>query len=195
MSARQERIKSILKAAETIFLRHGFNDSSMDEIADMANLGKGTIYYYFKGKEEIFFTILEREANTIYKEMVKRVSGKKPLYKIIREVMFFYVEYFSKNPAFLRLFFPCIAGLIKIENKKQWEKYKRSYRKHLQFIRMIISKKIKEEGIPISSKALLSLINVIQIGIGLKLLEGKEKEAKDSMRIFLKIVNKPWRDE
>lgn len=190
MNRRQERVKRILRAAEIVFLRNGFNNSSMDEIADMANLGKGTIYYYFKGKEEIFFAILEREANKIYKEMVKRVSGKEPLYRIIREVMFFYIEYFSKNPAFLRLFFPCIAGLIKIENKKQWEKYKRSYGKHLQFIRMIISKKIKEERIPISSKGLLNFINVIQIGIGLKLLEGKEKEAKDSLRIFLKIVKK-----
>lgn len=190
MSIRQERVKRILKAAEMIFLRNGFNNSSMDEIANMANLGKGTIYYYFKGKEEIFFTILEREANTIYKEIVKRISGKEPLYKIIRKVMFFYVEYFSKKPAFLRLFFPCIAGLIKIENKKQWEKYKRSYGKHFQFIRMIISQKIKEERIPISSKGLLNFINVIQIGIGLKLLEGKEKEVKDFLRIFLKIVKK-----
>ncbi len=190
MDRKQERMKRILKAAELIFLRNGFNNASMDEIADLADLGKGTIYYYFKGKEEIFFVLIEREANKVYEEMVKRISEKKPLNRIIREVMSFYLEYFSKNPAFLRLFFPCIAGLIKIENKKQWGKYTKSYRKHLQFIKTIISKKIKEEGIPVSSKDLLSLINVIQIGIGLKLLEGKEKEAKDSLRIFLRAIKK-----
>ncbi len=190
MNRKKERIKEILNAAELIFLRNGFNNSSMDEIADSADLGKGTIYYYFRSKEEIFFAIIKKEADRVYKEIKKRVSKKKPLYRIVKEVMTFYLDYFSKNSAFLRLFFPCIAGLVKIENREILERYTKSYRKHLQFIKRIISLKIKEEKLSFSEKSLLNLINLIQIGIGLKLLEGKEKEARNSLNLLLKIFKK-----
>lgn len=190
MNKREERIKAILKAAEINFLRDGFTNSSMENIAEFANLGKGTIYYYFKSKEEIFFLLIEKEAKKVYEEIKKRISDDYPLYKIIERSLNFYFEYFSKNETFLRLFFPCIAGLVKIENKKLLERYTRSYRKHLQFIKKIITKKIKEDNIPFSAKTLLSLVNVVQIGIGLKLLEGKEDDAKKSLKLFLKIFKK-----
>ncbi len=190
MSKRLERVKAILKAAELTFLKNGFNNASVDEIADIADLGKGTIYYYFKSKDEIFLAIIKREADKVYEEIVKRVSKEKSLYEIVKEIISFYLEYFSKNQTFLRLFFPCIAGLIKIENKELLKEYTKSYWKHLKFIKKIISKKIEEEGKNFSLKSFLNMINVFQIGIGLKLLEGKEKEAKESLRLFLKIIKK-----
>jgi AcrR family transcriptional regulator len=190
MDKKKKRVKEILRAAELMFLMKGFNNSSMDEIADLANLGKGTIYYYFRSKDEIFLSIIKREADKVYEEIVKRVSKEKSLYEIVKEIISFYLEYFSKNQTFLRLFFPCIAGLIKIEKKELLKEYTKSYRKHLKFIKTIISKKIEEERKTFSLKSLLNLINVFQIGIGLKLLEGKEKEAKESLRLFLKIIKK-----
>jgi len=190
MNKKLERVRTILKAAELTFLKNGFNNASMDEIADLANLGKGTIYYYFRSKDEIFLSIIKREADKVYEEIVKRVSKEKSLYEIVKKIISFYLEYFSKNQTFLRLFFPCIAGLIKIEKKGLLKEYTKSYRKHLKFIKTIISKKIEEERKTFSLKSLLNLINVFQIGIGLKLLEGKEKEAKESLRLFLKIIKK-----
>jgi AcrR family transcriptional regulator len=190
MDKKKKRVKEILRAAELMFLMKGFNNSSMDEIADLANLGKGTIYYYFRSKDEIFLSIIKREADKVYEEIVKRVSKEKSLYEIVKEIISFYLEYFSKNQTFLRLFFPCIEGLIKIEKKELLKEYTKSYRKHLKFIKTIISKKIEEERKTFSLKSLLNLINVFQIGIGLKLLEGKEKEAKESLRLFLKIIKK-----
>jgi AcrR family transcriptional regulator len=190
MDKKKKRVKEILRAAELMFLMKGFNNSSMDEIADLANLGKGTIYYYFRSKDEIFLAIIKREADKVYEEIVKRVSKEKSLYEIVKEIISFYLEYFSKNQTFLRLFFPCIAGLIKIEKRELLKEYTKSYRKHLKFIKTIISKKIEEERKTFSLKSLLNLINVFQIGIGLKLLEGKEKEAKESLRLFLKIIKK-----
>lgn len=193
MKKREKRVEDILKAAEIIFLRDGFIHSSMDDIAEFANLGKGTIYYYFRSKEEIFFILIKREAEKVYKEIKRRISEENPLYRIVEESLNFYLEYFSKNETFLKLFFPCIAGLVRIENKKLLERYTRSYIRHHQFIKRIISKKIKEENLPFSAKKLLNLINTIQIGIGLKLLEGKEKEARESLKLFLEIFKENFR--
>lgn len=50
---RLSRIK-ILKAASEIFATKGFDSATINEIADKADLGVGTVYNYFKSKDEIF---------------------------------------------------------------------------------------------------------------------------------------------
>lgn len=51
---RQQRMESILDAAEQVFMDKGLKNSTIDEIAEKAELSKGTIYLYFKSKELIF---------------------------------------------------------------------------------------------------------------------------------------------
>jgi len=48
----------IIQAAEAVFSEHGFHRASMDEIALRANVAKGTLYYHFKSKSELFKTIV-----------------------------------------------------------------------------------------------------------------------------------------
>ncbi len=55
---KERRRKQILKAGEKIFLRRGVDNTTMEEIARSCELSKGTIYLYFKNKEELFTTIM-----------------------------------------------------------------------------------------------------------------------------------------
>jgi len=50
---------SILEAAEGLFERYGYRKTTVDEIAQAAGLGKGTIYLYFKSKEDLAYAWLE----------------------------------------------------------------------------------------------------------------------------------------
>jgi len=44
----------LLAAAKRCFLLHGYRRTSMDDVAQEAGVAKGTVYLYFKSKEEIF---------------------------------------------------------------------------------------------------------------------------------------------
>ena len=46
--------QQIQAAAEKLFLHYGFRKTSVDQIAREAGIGKGTIYNYFRNKEELF---------------------------------------------------------------------------------------------------------------------------------------------
>ncbi len=50
---KQQRRKDIIDAAQKIFSVKGFNSATMEEIASAAELSPGTIYLYFKNKEEL----------------------------------------------------------------------------------------------------------------------------------------------
>ena len=49
------RKNQILDAAMTVFARSGFHEARMDDIVQESGLSKGTLYWYFKSKEEIIF--------------------------------------------------------------------------------------------------------------------------------------------
>ena len=55
-----EKEEIILEAANKIFLKYGYQKTSMDDIAKEAMIGKGTIYYYFNSKEDIFVALLRK---------------------------------------------------------------------------------------------------------------------------------------
>src|SRR6056297_2970000 len=50
---KQKRRKDIINAARKVFSIKGFNSATMEEIASEAELSPGTIYLYFKNKEEL----------------------------------------------------------------------------------------------------------------------------------------------
>jgi len=65
----------IVGVARRIFTRYGFRKATMEEIASASSMGKSSIYYYFKSKEEIFRVVVEFEA-TMLKERLNRIINR-----------------------------------------------------------------------------------------------------------------------
>jgi AcrR family transcriptional regulator len=52
----KERKEEIIRAASKRFSRHGFNKTTLEEIARDVRIGKPTIYHYFSSKDELFYS-------------------------------------------------------------------------------------------------------------------------------------------
>ena len=50
-----DKVKKIVDATEKLFTRHRYHEVTLDEISRRAGVGKGTIYLYFKNKEELYY--------------------------------------------------------------------------------------------------------------------------------------------
>lgn len=72
---RDEMRDSIVKAATQVFTRFGFKKTSMDDIARSIRMGKSSIYYYFKSKEEIFQAVVDSEADMLRIKVNKILEG------------------------------------------------------------------------------------------------------------------------
>ncbi len=57
---KDQRRENILSAAENLFFSRGYDNVSMDEIANEAELSKPALYYYFKDKESLFSAVVNR---------------------------------------------------------------------------------------------------------------------------------------
>ena len=56
----EERKHQIMSAAEQVFTDKGFDEARMEDIAEETGLSKGTLYLYFKSKDELIIAILDR---------------------------------------------------------------------------------------------------------------------------------------
>lgn len=66
----KEREKSILEAARQVFGNHGFYRTKIQDIADAAGIGKGTVYEYFASKQDLFCRMV-RHSLVLYTQRVR----------------------------------------------------------------------------------------------------------------------------
>lgn len=67
--------KKILEVASKLFARYGFHKTSMDEIARVARKAKGSIYYHFTSKEDLFTEIVSLEFEKLKEELTEIVEN------------------------------------------------------------------------------------------------------------------------
>ncbi|OAQ38471.1 hypothetical protein A5893_13680 [Pedobacter psychrophilus] len=80
---KENRRDDILKAAEKVMQANGLHGLSIDLIASETELAKGTIYLYFKSKEEILSFLSIKARNKLYNEFLKvRKSENAPIEKL-----------------------------------------------------------------------------------------------------------------
>jgi AcrR family transcriptional regulator len=67
--------ESILSVADKLFSRFGFHKTSMDEIAKISRKAKGSLYYHFASKEELFKEVVSVEMTNLKNHLAIIVSN------------------------------------------------------------------------------------------------------------------------
>lgn len=76
--------RSIFESALRIFSESGYSEATMDDIAVNAGVAKGTLYYHFKSKEEIFKYVISEGMDVITEEMENATKDiTDPIEKIV----------------------------------------------------------------------------------------------------------------
>jgi AcrR family transcriptional regulator len=98
------RVQSIQEAAIRVISRKGMASATMQEIAEEAGVAKGTLYLYFRDREEL----VERAFETAILELQKRVDAaldsEGSFDEKLRAVVTAKLDFFSQNREFFRLY-------------------------------------------------------------------------------------------
>ena len=71
-----DKRERILDAAEQIFARHGFFAAKVSDVAKEAGVADGTIYLYFKSKDELLISLFERRMHQLNAALKAAIAGK-----------------------------------------------------------------------------------------------------------------------
>jgi AcrR family transcriptional regulator len=87
----------ILAAARAIFAEKGLASATIDEIAERADVGRGSFYYHFTDKEEIIGEVLEDILNELTKLMKARCKDQNDLKSLLDSMIQAHIEFFSNR--------------------------------------------------------------------------------------------------
>ena len=138
----QARREEILKAAEKIFAQNGFHNSTVAEISKESEFAIGTLYQFFKNKEELYYTMMIEKFDLLYTALLTKVDRSteccENLHCVV-EVVFSFIE---QNVDFFKIFtweLNVLAPSMEHELKEQLIK------KHFAYINIISG--VLKEGI------------------------------------------------
>ena len=93
-----------MDAAITLFSTNGFENTSIEELAKVAGVGKGTVYGYFQTKTEILHAFCEYEMDQIHKELVKQANPDAPILEQMLTIYMTEFNHVTQNKEFGRIF-------------------------------------------------------------------------------------------
>jgi TetR/AcrR family transcriptional regulator len=83
---KEKRRSDIVDAAEKIFFSKEYDLATMDDVAEQAELSKGTLYLYFKSKEDLYMGITQRGLEILRTEFLKAIQSQKRGLEQIRAI-------------------------------------------------------------------------------------------------------------
>src|SRR5438477_7439015 len=93
----------LVDAARAVFLRRGFHDASLDEIAEEAGYTKGAVYSNFDGKDELFLAVLEEHFRRRVEAYTSIVFEHEEIEDSYRAVARFWREANEREPEWAQL--------------------------------------------------------------------------------------------
>ena len=99
------RREEIINAAEKIFFEKGLVQATMDEIAEAAELSKGTLYLYYSSKEDLYLAVAMRGSEILHDLFEKVLSSGEPTVKMIASLGEAYYEYFKTHRNYFRMYY------------------------------------------------------------------------------------------
>lgn len=87
----------IIEAALILFADRGFHGTNVPAIAKLANVGTGTIYRYFKSKEELVNAVYQKSANQLYESISLQFPTDESIFKQYLFIMERFIQFAKEN--------------------------------------------------------------------------------------------------
>jgi AcrR family transcriptional regulator len=99
------RCGSILEAARKVFARKGFEQATVDDVAEATGVAKGTLYLYFRSKREIYLAALRRDVLAMNQDTANRVHASPTIEAKLRAFIGARVRYCEENRDFFKIYY------------------------------------------------------------------------------------------
>lgn len=131
---RENRRRAIIDAALSLFARKDFHEVTVDEIAEQIGLSKGTLYLYFKNKEDLFFSIIQEKTDQLFGRLQEAMSQGETFIERMENLIRSYLLFFEEHRSFYHIIHSEKTRLSGEETSRLHTHVKQSF---LQFEKML----------------------------------------------------------
>jgi TetR/AcrR family fatty acid metabolism transcriptional regulator len=141
MRKNSDKYMRILDAAIKVFAEQGFYQSTVSQIAKEAGVADGTIYLYFKNKDDILFQFYEFKTKEVFKRFRETVDQADTAIEKLRNLIRVHLEEFQRDPY--------MAVVYQVETRQQRRMAEKPIKEMSKMYRDIITELVEkgqEEG-------------------------------------------------
>ena len=138
------RRSEILKEAEKIFASKGFYLTTMAEIANASGFAIGTLYQFFKGKEDLYTRMICEKLDKMYSEIRETVNNSPTIAEKIENLVSAHFYFVENNADFCNIFIRGEGATLSKGKTILRDKMISDYLNHITFIENIMRNGIEE---------------------------------------------------
>jgi AcrR family transcriptional regulator len=180
----EEKRKQIRRAAYRCFTRGGYHETTVDTICEELGISKGSFYWHFKGKQEVFLDILDNWARDVETQMARQYHGAladdNPFVAMTRALQ----EESERGGQFIPVWLEFVSQVGHVpEVRKALSRFHGRIRKSVdEMLKPILPRAFSAKD----RRALSSVILAIFIGLmAQEMVDPKKVEFKDTIRRFM----------
>ena len=133
-----DKPQQIIEAAIRVFARTGYYNSRVSDIAREAGIASGTIYLYFRTKEDILVTLFREQMASFVAHLRREIAGEPDAVAKIRRLVALHFSVLEQNPA--------LAEVVQVE-LRQGHKFFRGASAHEVSAYFELIGSVLEEGV------------------------------------------------
>ncbi len=155
----QERRQNILQAAAKYFARVHYHEADMETIAKEAGVGKGTLYRYFKNKDDLYLNTIRYLSEEAFQYLHQQAAHATNFDEYVRTIIETAIDYFIARPEAFSMVL--MSSLTRIQNivdvmEKSTLPYLQNFHRRME--QAVAAGEIRDLNPDIVYKALFSMI-------------------------------------
>jgi AcrR family transcriptional regulator len=103
----------ILEGALKVFSQKGFHGATVEEVAEVAGVGKGTVYLYFGSKTDLFVSVVEEKLKELQEVVMERLENTEGACAKLALSIKLHWEFFNRSREFVKVILSDLSGLEK----------------------------------------------------------------------------------
>ena len=133
----ESKKRLILQVANEVFAEKGFQEATISQIAQKAKIAEGSIYDYFKNKEDLLFSIPEERMESFLFGLQEHLKGMRGALEKLRKLIWYHLDFYERNQDYTRIL------LLDLRQNPRFNQ-SRAYGMIRQYSKMILQ--VIEEG-------------------------------------------------
>jgi AcrR family transcriptional regulator len=185
--------EKIVESALITFSKYGYDRTRMDDIAEATKVSKGTLYLYFRSKEELFYAISERNISRLKEQLSTLMATRKE--ELVPNAERFYENFHNEaGQDFEKVFFEIIAESLRNPKLRRmlYEQRLKIIDIITEYLNLQVERELftKDVDIKAISSGLVSLFNGLSISKVSGISEASNKQAwRETIRAIFKGIS------
>ena len=199
MSEIQDKYELILASSRKLIEEIGFSALTMDKVAQKAGIAKGTVYLYFKDKDDLLEKVLSSGFEKMFERIKIRVGNESGSFNKLKSLINENIRHIYENRYFFKTIFLDEVNVVFLK-KKSKESYNLRRKRYTDYIADIIKSGIESGEFRKdinNSKTAYMLVALIKTGAIYNFLNGMfdltsemiEKDTEEILNLFMRGIS------